>query len=197
MLSKKKSEPQGPLFFFCSLECWGQAPVLSYLVPGPDPSTKFLPAVEENLPPIILRAHREVNPIRGAALLQYQFIKVALRAIGDIQQYARHADHVFRAIASDIHCAARQVITPFRTPAFPIHLFTPIPARNNNRDIPIISPYSFSPYSFSPIPFSPIPIQHVVRISEILQPVLADVLQILNRHPTRDVSIRCIIARLC
>ena len=121
MLSKKKSEPQGPLFF-CSLECWGQAPVLSYLVPGPDPGTKFLAAVEENLPSVLLRTHREVNPIRGAALLEDELVKLPFRTIGDIQQNARHADHVFRAIASDIHCAARQVIAPFRTSAFPIHL---------------------------------------------------------------------------
>ena len=84
---------------------------------GSGPSTKFLTAIEENLAAIFLRTHGEMNPIGGAALLQYQFIKVALGTIGDVQQNARHADHVFRAIASDIHCAARQVITPFRSPA--------------------------------------------------------------------------------
>ena len=42
-------------------------------------------AVEENLAAIILRSHREVNPIGRTALLQNQFIKVTLRTIGDVE----------------------------------------------------------------------------------------------------------------
>ena len=48
-------------------------------MPGPDPGTKFLAAVEENLAAVILRAHREVNPIRGAALLHDEFVKLPFR----------------------------------------------------------------------------------------------------------------------
>jgi hypothetical protein len=61
---------------------------------GSGPSTQFLPTVEENLAAIILRAHREVNPIRGAALLHDEFVKLLFRAIGDVQQNARHAHKV-------------------------------------------------------------------------------------------------------
>lgn len=35
-----------------------------------------------------------MNPIRRAVLLQNQLVKVALRANRDIQQDARHADHL-------------------------------------------------------------------------------------------------------
>ena len=92
-------------------------------------------AVEENLAAIILRSHREVDPIGRAALLQNQFIKVTLRTIGDIQQYSRHPDHVFRAIAADIHRASRQVIRALGATTQSVHLFTPIPAGNNDRDL--------------------------------------------------------------
>jgi hypothetical protein len=53
-------------------------------VPGPDPSTKFLAAVEENLAAIVFRPHREVDPIGRAAFLLDEFIEVTLCAIGDI-----------------------------------------------------------------------------------------------------------------
>ena len=87
-----------------------------------------LSAVEENLPAVILRAHRKVNPISRTALLLNQLIEVTMSAIGDIQQDYSHADHLLRAIATDIHRAACQVIGAFRAPALPIHLLAPIPA---------------------------------------------------------------------
>ena len=127
-----------------------------------------LPAVEENFAAIILRSHREVNPIGRAALLQNQFIKVTLRTIGDVEQDARHPDHVFRAIAADIHRTARQVIRALRAPTQPVHLFTPIPAINNNWSLPI-------------------PIQFSITIAEILQPIFADLFQILNRDMAGDI----------
>ena len=136
-----------------------------------------LPAVEENFAAIILRPHREVNPIRRAALLQNQFIKVTLRTIGDIQQYSRHPDHVFRAIAADIHRASRQVIRALRAPAQSVHLFTPIPAINNYWSLPI-------------------PIQLSITIAEVFQPSFADTLQIFYRDTRRDVLIQRVITCL-
>ena len=68
------------------------------------PVSRFLsPAIEENFPPIILRFHREVDPIGGAAFLLDQFIEIALGSIRDVEQDARHADHLLRAITLDIH----------------------------------------------------------------------------------------------
>ena len=111
-----------------------------------------LSVVKENLAPIVLRAHSEVNPVGRAPLLLNQLIKVALRAIGDIQQYPRHPDHLLRPITMDIHRATRQMITPLRAPTLPIHLFRSKSAVDDDRNLIIISTYSFSPYSFSPIP---------------------------------------------
>ena len=91
-------------------------------MPGPGPSTKFLAAVEENLPPIILRAHGEVNPIRGASLLLDEFIKRPAVFVSRIEQEPRIAYHLFRSIAMDIYRAARQMIAPFRPSALPIDL---------------------------------------------------------------------------
>ena len=135
-------------------------------------------AVEENLAAIILRSHREVNPIGRAALLQNQFIKVTLRTIGDIQQNSRHPDHVFRAIAADIHRASRQVIRALRAPAQSVHLFTPIPAGNNDRDHPTLS------------------VKRIITIAEIFQPSFADTLQIFYRDTRRDVLIQRVITCL-
>ena len=133
-----------------------------------------LPAVEENLAAIILRSHREVDPIGRAALLQNQFIKVTLRTIGDIQQYSRHPDHVFRAIAADIHRTARQVIRALGATTQPVHLLAPIPAINNYWSLPI-------------------PIQFSITIAEILQPSFADTLQIFYRDTRRDILIQHVI----
>ena len=73
-----------------------------------------LSTIKEDLPAIILRPYREVNPIRGAALLLDQLVELLLGAISDIQQYPSHPDHVLRAITPDIHCASRQVIASLR-----------------------------------------------------------------------------------
>ena len=95
----------------------------------------FLPTVEENLPAVILGPHREVNPVGRPALLKNQFVKISLRAIRDIQQNARHPDHMLRAITLDIHRAPRQVITPLCSPTLSIHLFTSESTRNNDGDL--------------------------------------------------------------
>ena len=94
-----------------------------------------LSAVEENLPAVILRTHREVNPISRTALLLNQLIKIPLSAVCDIQQYPHHADHLLRAIATDIHRAACQMIRAFRAATFPIHFLTPIARVDDDRDI--------------------------------------------------------------
>ena len=39
--------------------------------------SRFLsPAIEENFPPIILRLHREVDPIGGAAFLEDELVEI-------------------------------------------------------------------------------------------------------------------------
>ena len=137
---------------------------------------KSLSAIKENLPAIILRPHGEVNPVGGATLLEDEFIEVALGPISDIQQYPRHPYHMLRAITADIHRATRQVIGALRSSTHPIHLFTPETARDYHRHIAIA-------------------IQRAITIPEFLQPVLTDILQILNRHTTRDIPIRRMITR--
>ena len=71
---------------------------------------KSLPTIEENLPTIVFRPHREVNPIGGAAFLLDQFIEIALGSIRDVEQDARHADHLLRAITLDIHRTTSEMI---------------------------------------------------------------------------------------
>ena len=92
-------------------------------------------AVKEDLPAIILRPHREVDPIGGAPLLLDKFIEIPFRAIGDVEQDSRHADHLLRPIAVDIHRTARQVIAPPRTPALLIHLLRAEATVDDDRNI--------------------------------------------------------------
>ena len=73
-----------------------------------DPSA----AIKNYLSPIIFRPHREVHPIGCAPFLEYELVELSPSAIGDIQQYRRHADHHLRPIAVDIHRATSQVVTP-------------------------------------------------------------------------------------
>ena len=64
---------------------------------GAQKSTCFcLPAVEENLPVIVLRTHGEVNPIRGAALLLDEFVEHPAVFISRIEQQTGIAYHLFR-----------------------------------------------------------------------------------------------------
>jgi hypothetical protein len=65
-----------------------------------------------------------------------QFIKHPAILIGRIEQQARISDHLLRTHTLHIHRATCQVITPLRTSALPIHLLTPIPARNYDGDFP-------------------------------------------------------------
>ena len=87
----------------------------------------YLPAVKKNLPPILLRANCKVDPIGGAAFLLDQFIEIALGSIRDVEQDARHADHLLRAITLDIHCTPSKMIRTLRTSTKAINLFAPIP----------------------------------------------------------------------
>jgi len=42
----------------------------------------------------------------------------------------------------------------------------------------------------------PLPIQPIVQVAQILQPVLTEVLQVLDGHPRRDVAVLRVITRL-
>ncbi len=95
-----------------------------------------LSTIKEYLPPIVLRPHREVHPIRRTPLLQNQLVENPFGFIGDVEQDAGIPDHLLRAITSDIYRAAGQVITPLRPTALHIHLLTPIPRRNHDGDFP-------------------------------------------------------------
>ena len=104
-----------------------------------------------------------MDPIGCAAFLEDQLIEIPFRAIGDIQQDSRHADHLLRAVALDIYGAACQVIGAFGTAAKTIHLFGTVAGRNDDRDVMIF-----------------IAIQRILAIAEILQPIRADVAKILD-----------------
>ncbi len=139
----------------------------------------FLPTIEKDLPPIILRTHGKVNPIGGAALLMNQFIEVALGSIRDVEQDASHADHLLRAITLDIHRTARQMIRTFSPSTKAIDLLRAIPARDDDGNIAIL-----------------IAVKRILAIAEILQPILTKILQVLNRHMTRDIPVTRVITRL-
>ncbi len=82
----------------------------------------LLPTIEENLSMVLALAsvsfrrraifwtQREVDPIGGAALLEDQFIEIALGTIRDVEQDASHADHLLRAITLDIHRTTSEMI---------------------------------------------------------------------------------------
>ena len=70
----------------------------------------YLPTIEEDLSAIVGRSYCEMDPVGRAALFENQFIEISLRTICDIQKDYRHADHLLRPIALDIHRAAREVI---------------------------------------------------------------------------------------
>ena len=82
----------------------------------------YLPTIEENLPAIVGRTYREVNPIRGAALLLDQLVKHPAVFISCIEQQTGIPDHLLRPQTPDIHRATRQMITPLRPTTFLIDL---------------------------------------------------------------------------
>ena len=98
-----------------------------------DAAPNLLPTIKENLPAVlalasvsfrrraILRPHCEVNPIGGTALLEDQFIKVAMGTIRDVEQDACHADHLLRAITLDIHRTPCEMIGAFSTSTQSVH----------------------------------------------------------------------------
>ena len=120
-----------------------------------------------------------MDPIGCATLLKDELVKVSLGAICDIEQDACHADHLLGAVALDIYGAAREVIAPLRSPTFPIDFLRAETAGDDNGNIIVL-----------------IAIERILAIAEIFQPILADILQVLDRHMTRDISIQRVIARL-
>ena len=98
----------------------------------------YLPAIEENLPPIILRAHREVYPIRRTPLLLDEFIEIAMGTIRDVEQDASHADHLLRAIALNIDGTTSEMIRTLCPTAKAIDFLRAITRGNNNRNIAIL-----------------------------------------------------------
>ena len=82
----------------------------------------ILDAVKENLPAIIFRTHREVNPVGGAPLFEDELIKFSFRTIRDVEQYPRHADHLLRAITVNIDGAPRQMIASLRPTTFVLQM---------------------------------------------------------------------------
>ena len=164
-------QPRGCQLFLqsCFHECWGHAPVLSYLVPGSNPGTKFLSTVEENLAAVVLRAHGEVHPVGGASLLLDQFVQFPAVLVSRVKQDTGVADHLFWPSTSDIYGAARQMIAAFRPTTEPIHLLAPIPTRDDHGDL-----------------HYPIAVSAIVPLPEQFQPQ-AQPCQILYRHMAWDV----------
>ena len=91
--------------------------------------------IEEDFASVVVWTHREVDPIGRTAFFLDQLVEIPFSPIRDVEQYPRHPDHLLWAIAAYIHRAPRQMITPFRTPTLPIHLLTPIPTRDNDRNV--------------------------------------------------------------
>ena len=139
----------------------------------------LLDTIKEDFAAITRRAHSEVNPVGRAPLLQNQLIEIPFGTIRDVEQDASHADYLLRTIALDIHRAAREVIRILRTPTLPIHFLRTIATRNDDGDVMLL-----------------IAIQRILAIAKIFQPILTDVLQILNGHMRRDIPIRRVITRL-
>ncbi len=119
-----------------------------------------------------------MDPVGSAALLDDQFIEVTMSAICDVEQNPRHADHLLRAIALDIHRATREVIGVFRATTLAIHLLRAESAVDDDRNIIAL-----------------IPIKRILAISEILQPILTQVAKIFDSDARRDISIQCVITR--
>ena len=81
-----------------------------------------------NLSPIVFRADCEVNPVAPLLIsFDKQLIVILLRAVRDVQQDVRIAQCLLKALASDIHCTSRQVVTRGRPAHGLIHLRRPIP----------------------------------------------------------------------
>ena len=53
----------------------------------------YSPTIEENLPAVVFRTHREVNPIGGAALLLNELIKHPAVFVGGVEQQTGAANH--------------------------------------------------------------------------------------------------------
>jgi len=180
--------------------------------------------VERDSSSVALRAHGEVYPVGRAALLQEQFVPVAPRAVGDVEQDGRIAYHLLRAHTADVGGTARQVVARARAATPLIDLLRAIRAVNNHRDVAAFTPpptgtiMPFNPpptgtiMPFNPPPTGgvrgghicgngvmgghPLPIQPIVQVAQILQPVLTEVLQVLDGHPRRDVAVLRVITRL-
>ena len=73
-------------------------------------------------PAISRGSHGEVEPVGALGRpFDEQFVIVALRAVGNVEQDGCIADGLFDAQTTDIHGTARQVVRPLRAPDGLVH----------------------------------------------------------------------------
>ena len=64
-----------------------------------------------NLPPILLRADGEVDPVAALLVALYQeFVEVALGAVGDVEESVGIAESLLYPLASDVNCTTCEVV---------------------------------------------------------------------------------------
>ena len=120
-----------------------------------------------------------MNPIATLAVaLDEEFIVVSAGTIGDIQQDGGIADGLLDAYAADIHSATCQVIAGRRTTCQFIHFWRTIAAGDDERDLFLV------------------PIEFMIGEPQFFQPVLTEILQVLNSHTAGDVTISRLVAGL-
>ena len=120
-------------------------------------------------------------------LLYDQLIKLLLSPISYIQQNRCIANHLLFPRAADIYRASRQMVAICSPSSKLIYRWRTIPRVNNNR-LNVLRGLIILPWLQT--------IQRVITIPQILQPILANPLKILNRHMRWNVSIRCNMLRL-
>ena len=75
-----------------------------------------------------------MHPVATLAVTLYQqFIEVLFPIICRIEQYGGISDRLLYAHTSDIHGAARQVVTRMDATHTLVHLWRPVSAANNDR----------------------------------------------------------------
>ena len=85
-------------------------------------------------PPSVARwFHRKVNPDDTLPLFYQQLIKVLLVQVADVEQYRRVAQRLFDTDATDIHGAARQMVTRWHTSHCLVDLRTSEPTVDDYR----------------------------------------------------------------
>ena len=118
-----------------------------------------------------------MDPIAALAItFDIKLIIITIGAVGDIQQDARIAEGLLDAHAADIHGATCQMIARGRASCQPIHLRRTIAAGDDERDIFLV------------------PIEFMICEPEFFQPVLAEILQILDSHVAGDITVGRLVA---